>query len=197
MARGRSRADIESEKERTPGGYGGRGREVTMQMQEYIYLGTTPMYFLGASGRIVGGESNPHTPGGNPRPPPSLSFTFLALYSPSTLSPFHPWLSRSPLLLPPNVHACARGCTPPPTPILRRFTGKLAPSPGLIDRQVMGQFNLISKINNRQRPRWSIYSEIPRAESRYTPRRERRRSRSSRSITARKAGKSFFDPRAP
>lgn len=28
--------------------------EVTMQMQEYIYLGTTPMYFLGASGRIVG-----------------------------------------------------------------------------------------------------------------------------------------------
>lgn len=26
----------------------------------------------------------------------------------------------------------------------------------------MGQFNLISKINNRQRRRWSIYSEIPR-----------------------------------
>jgi len=33
-----------------------------MQMREYIYLGTTPMYFLGASGRIVGDESNTHTP---------------------------------------------------------------------------------------------------------------------------------------
>lgn len=32
-----------------------------MQMREYIYLGTTPMYFLGASGRIVGDESNTHT----------------------------------------------------------------------------------------------------------------------------------------
>ena len=39
----------------------------------------------------------------------------------------------------------------PPSPILRRFTSKLAWSPGLIDRQVMGQFNLISKINNHSR----------------------------------------------
>lgn len=37
-------------------------RARSMQMREYIYLGTTPMYFLGASGRIVGGESNTHPP---------------------------------------------------------------------------------------------------------------------------------------
>lgn len=36
-------------------------RARSMQMREYIYLGTTPMYFLGASGRIVGSESNTHT----------------------------------------------------------------------------------------------------------------------------------------
>ena len=40
----------------------------------------------------------------------------------------------------------------PASPILPRFTSKLARSPGLIDRQVMGQFNLISKINNGSRP---------------------------------------------
>lgn len=34
-------------------------REVSMQMQEYIYLRTTPMYFLGASGRIVGSNRKP------------------------------------------------------------------------------------------------------------------------------------------
>lgn len=55
------------------------------------------------------------------------------------------------------VCVCATG------PILRRFTSKLAWSPGLIDRQVMGQFNLISKINNHHWRRRSIYSEVSRA----------------------------------
>lgn len=36
------------------------------------------MYFLGASGRIVGGESNPHTPSASPLP--RLPFTFLSRY---------------------------------------------------------------------------------------------------------------------
>lgn len=36
----------------------GTVRARSMQMRGYIYLGTTPMYFLGASGRIVGSESN-------------------------------------------------------------------------------------------------------------------------------------------
>lgn len=46
---------------RIPGGFRedtGTVRARSMQMREYIYLGTTPMYFLGASGRIVGGELN-------------------------------------------------------------------------------------------------------------------------------------------
>lgn len=79
-------ADIESEKERTPGEDMEAG-EVTMQMQEYIYLGTTPMYFLGASGRIVGGESNPHTIACCPLSyytRPRSSFIFLARH------PLHP-----------------------------------------------------------------------------------------------------------
>jgi hypothetical protein len=45
----------------------GAGRARSMQMREYIYLGTTPMYFLGASGRIVGSELN------TPRHPPRHS----------------------------------------------------------------------------------------------------------------------------
>lgn len=47
----------------------GTVRARSMQMREYIYLGTTPMYFLEASGRIVGGESNTHIPA---TPPPSI-----------------------------------------------------------------------------------------------------------------------------
>lgn len=175
-----SRVDIESEKERTPRGYGGRGREVTMQMQEYIYLGTTPMYFLGASGCIVRGESNSHTPGGNHRAPLSFYPVSLSPCShgvvsfptrPLSLSLFS--LSRFvvlSLLLSRRARVCHH-----PEPIPRRFMGKLVRSPGLIDRQVMGQFNLISKINNHRRRRWSIYSEIPRA-YRDTEHRGRRRS---------------------
>jgi len=45
----------------------GTVRARSMQMREYIYLGTTPMYFLGASGRIVGSELN------TPRHPPRHS----------------------------------------------------------------------------------------------------------------------------
>lgn len=95
-----------------------------MQMQEYIYLRTTPMYFLGASGRIVGRIESPHHRRTSSIPP-----------------------------LPPPV---------PPSPILQRFTSKLARSHGLIDHQVMAQFNSISKITNPRRRRRlrSIYSTI-------------------------------------
>lgn len=135
--------------------------EVTMQMQEYIYLGTTPMYFLGASGRIVGSgrieSPHLHLPRRGPLSsfsrgisnPSSLSLSLsLSLFTLSSLSHFH--------------RVYARECHTTPD----RYSGDLRAnqprSPGLIDRQVMGQFNLISKINNRQRRRWSIYSEIPR-----------------------------------
>lgn len=95
-------ADIESEKERTPGEDMEAG-EVTMQMQEYIYLGTTPMYFLGASGRIVGSGriESPHLhlpPRRGPLSsfsrgisnPSSLSLSLsLSLFTLSSLSHFH------------------------------------------------------------------------------------------------------------
>lgn len=138
----------------TRGGYGGRGREVTMQMQEYIYLGTTPMYFLGASGRIVGSESNPHTLGCQPSSHliPVLFHLPRATIHPRPLSPFSSisislftlsWLPLSHL----PILSCACTRVPPPRPILWRFTSKLVRSPGLIDRQVMGpiQFNFENK----------------------------------------------------
>ena len=185
-----------------------------MQMQEYIYLGTTPMYFLGASGRIVGSESNPHTLRCPQRHPsfhlvssslslslslsPSLSsrsrnrsnrlsrflspfrvsFLYaivslslslsLSLYLSIYLSVYLSICISLSLCIPVSHAACMHTRVPPPRPILRRFTSKLARSPGLIDRQVMGQFNLISKINNRRRRRWSIYSENPASGSRHT-----------------------------
>lgn len=74
---------------------------------------------------------------------------------PNRIPPFATLLG--PLLLPPPTPSLL------PRPILQRFTSKLARSPRLIDRQVMGQFNLISKINNHSRPSClarSIYSEI-------------------------------------
>lgn len=76
------RADIESEKERMEKGEDMEAGEVTMQMQEYIYLATTPMYFLGASGRIVGRIESPHLP-----PPRSLSSFSRGVSNPSPLSP--------------------------------------------------------------------------------------------------------------
>lgn len=107
-------ADIESEKERMEKGEDMEAGEVTMQMQEYIYLATTPMYFLGASGRIVGRIESPHL--APPRRGPLSSFS-RGLTNPSSPSPF--------------FHArCV--CTmrvPPAGPILGRFTSKLAPVP--------------------------------------------------------------------
>ena len=97
-------------------------------MQEYIYLGTTPMYFLGASGRIVGSgrieSPHLHLP---PRRGPLSSFS-RGISNPSSLSlslllPFYAILSLS---LPPRV--CTR-VPHQPGPILGRFTSKLAPVP--------------------------------------------------------------------
>lgn len=106
-------ADIESEKERTPGEDMEAG-EVTMQMQEYIYLGTTPMYFLGASGRIVGSgrieSPHLHLP---PRRGPLSSFS-RGISNPSSLSLS---LSPSPFLRYPlslTSTACMHESATPP-----------------------------------------------------------------------------------
>lgn len=95
--------------------------EVTMQMQEYIYLGTTPMYFLGASGRIVGSGriESPHL---RPHLAALLFHLSRADIQPFSLPlPFYAILSLS---------QSPRVCTEcHPGPILGRFTSKLAPVP--------------------------------------------------------------------
>ena len=129
-------------------------REVSMQMQEYIYLCTTPMYFLGASGRIVGGRIESPAAHSRRHSPPTTTAES------STLSNCS---KRRLAVVGRHPHGC------PPGPILQRFTSKLASVPRANRPASYGaiQFNFENKqppvppplYTHLGRNRLSIYSE--------------------------------------
>jgi len=136
------------------GGDTGTVRARSMQMREYIYLGTTPMYFLGASGRIVGSELN------TPRHPPRHS----CLPGPThTYGNTHTRARRRHAGAHAHAAACARQSTCQSDTLEIYEQTSRVPRANRPASYGAIQFNFENKQPPTIRRRRSIYSEVSRA----------------------------------